>query len=208
MHMLGDFKIAVLASGGGTNLQSIIDNIKDGNLNCTIDTVISDRQGVYALKRAEKNNIKTYVIDRKEYGEKLSSKILNIMNDKVDLIVLAGWLSILEGDILKRFKNKIINIHPSLLPSFGGKGMFGIKVHEEAVKYGVKFSGCTVHIVDSGTDTGPIICQRMVPVYEEDNAKDLQKRVLKEEHIALSKTIKLFIDNKVSIEGRKVIISK
>lgn len=206
--MANEFKIAVLVSGGGTNLQSIIDNIKEDKLECTIDMVISDMDGAYAIKRAEENNIKAYVLNRKEYGRELSSKILNLVEDKVDLIVLAGWLSILEGDILKRFKDRIINIHPSLLPSFGGYGMYGIKVHEEAIKYGVKFSGCTVHIVDSGTDTGPIICQNIVPVYEDDNAKTLQERVLKEEHKALSEAIKLFIENKISIKGREVRINK
>lgn len=206
--MASEFKIAVLASGYGTNLQSIIDNIKEEKLKCTIDMVISDRQEAYAIKRAKKNNIKTYVVNRKEYGKELSSKILSLVENKTDLIVLAGWLSILEGDILKRFKDRIINIHPSLLPSFGGCRMFGIKVHEEAIRYGVKFSGCTVHIVDSGTDTGPIICQKVVPIYEEDNAKALQERVLKEEHKALSEAIKLFIDNKISIKGREVRINK
>lgn len=206
--MAEGFKIAVLVSGGGTNLQSIIDNIKQGNLNCTIDMVISDRRGAYALKRAQENNIKTYIVDRKEQGKKLSSKILNLVEGKVDLIVLAGWLSILEGDILKVFKDRIINIHPSLLPSFGGKGMFGIKVHEEAIKYGVRFSGCTVHIVDGGTDTGPIICQKIVQVHEDDDAKALQERVLIEEHKALSEAIKLFVDSKIAIEGRKVKIHK
>ncbi|CDI50145.1 phosphoribosylglycinamide formyltransferase [Clostridium tetani] len=206
--MAKGFKIAVLVSGGGTNLQSIIDNIEEGNLKCTIDMVISDREGAYAIKRAKENNIKAYVLDRKEYGKELSYKILNLLEGKVELIVLAGWLSILEGDILKSFKDRIINIHPSLLPSFGGCGMFGIKVHEEVIRYGVKFSGCTVHIVDSGTDTGAIICQKIVSVYEEDNAKTLQERVLKEEHKALSEAIELFIDNKISIKGREVRINK
>lgn len=201
------FKIAVLVSGGGTNLQSIIDAIKSGYLsNCSIEAVISDRAGVYALERAEANNIKTYVIDRKEHKGRVSDEILKLLYDKVDLIVCAGWLSILKGDLISKFENKIINIHPSLIPSFCGDGMYGIKVHESAIEHGIKVSGCTVHFVDNGTDTGPIILQKTVPVYGEDTADILQKRVLEQEHIALPEAIRIISDGRIKINGRKVII--
>lgn len=192
------FKIAVLISGGGTNLQSIIDNIDSGYLkDCTIEMVISDRKGAYGLERAKQSGIKTYCIDRKKYKNKLSDQILNILQDKVDLIVLAGYLSILEGNIIKNFKNKIINIHPSLIPAFCGKNMYGIKVHKKALEYGVKISGCTVHLVDEGTDTGTIILQKSVPVYDEDTPEELQRRVLLQEHKALPEAIKLIYEGKI-----------
>lgn len=201
------FKIAVLVSGGGTDLQSIIDAIKNGYIqNCSIYAVISDRDGIYAISRAKKNNIRTYIFDRKIYGCKISSCILKVLENKVDLIVCAGWLSILKGELISKFKNKIINIHPSLIPSFCGRGMYGIKVHEKVIEYGVKFSGCTVHFLDNGTDSGPIITQVVVPVYFEDNAESLQKRILKEEHKILPEVVRLISLGKVKVFGRKVKI--
>lgn len=201
------FKIAVLVSGGGTNLQSIIDSVRNDDLkDCSIEAVISDRDGVYALERAKQNKINTYVIDRKIYKGTVSDEILRLLDGKVDLIVCAGWLSILKGELISKFENRIINIHPSLIPAFCGDRMYGIKVHEKAVEYGVKVSGCTVHFVDQGTDSGPIIIQKVVPVYAEDSAEALQKRVLEQEHIALSETIKLIVEGKVKVQGRKVIV--
>jgi phosphoribosylglycinamide formyltransferase-1 len=202
-------KIAVLISGGGSNLQSIIDNINSGYLkNCTIEYVISDRENAYGIKRARENNIKTMVFDRKKYSESLSDEILKVLKNKVNLIVLAGFTSILNKDFIENFKNKIINIHPSLIPNFCGKGMYGIKVHEAAINYGVKVSGCTVHFVDEGTDTGAIILQNTVNVYGEDSAESLQKRILIEEHKALPEAIKLISEDKVKIEGRVVYIKE
>ncbi|MBU3128481.1 phosphoribosylglycinamide formyltransferase [Clostridium tagluense] len=198
-------KIALLLSGSGSNLQAIIDNIESGYLNCSIEAVISDKKDVYGIERAKAKNIKTYVVDKKEYGTKLSDEILKILDDNVDLIVLAGFLSILQGDVLEKFKNKIINIHPALIPCFCGPGMYGIKVHEKAIEYGVKVSGCSVHFVDAGTDSGPIIIQKVVQVYEKDTAIDLQKRVLEQEHIALSEAIKYISEKTIKIVGRKVI---
>lgn len=200
------FKIAVLISGSGSNLQSIIDKINEGYLNCKIEAVISDKENAYGLERAKLNNIKTYVFSRKQYGSSISDEILKVLKDKADLIVLAGFLSILQGDINEVFKNRIINIHPSLIPSFCGHGMYGIKVHENAIKYGVKVSGCTVHIVDTGTDTGPIILQKTVPVLSDDTAEVLQKRVLEKEHEALPEAIKYFSEGKVRVDGRIVNI--
>jgi phosphoribosylglycinamide formyltransferase-1 len=198
-------KIAVLISGSGSNLQAIIDNIESGYLNCSIEAVISDKKDVYGIDRAKSKNIKTYIVDRKQYGANLSGEILKILEEKVDLIVLAGFLSILQGEILRVFKNRIINIHPALIPSFSGGGMYGIKVHEKAIEYGVKISGCTVHFVDEGTDSGPIIIQKVVEVHSEDTAKDLQLRVLEQEHKALPKAIKYIIEGTIKIEGRKVL---
>lgn len=199
------FKIAVLTSGSGSNLQAIIDNINSGYLNCTIEVVISDRQDCYSIERAKNNNIKTHIIDKKLLGESLSDEILRLVSGKVDLIVLAGFLSILNGNILKEFKHKIINIHPSLIPAFCGNGMHGINVHKSAIEYGVKFSGCTVHFVDEGTDTGPIILQRVVEVHDDDTPESLQRRILLEEHKALPKAIKYLESGILKIDGRRVI---
>ncbi|KGM98339.1 phosphoribosylglycinamide formyltransferase [Clostridium botulinum] len=202
------FKIAVLVSGSGSNLQSIIDNIENENLNCNIEYVISDKEGAFGIERAKKHNIKTFVFDRKKYGDSISDKILETLDGKVDLIVLAGYLSIVKGNILNRFKNKIINIHPSLIPAFCGKGMYGIKVHQKALEYGVKVTGCTVHFVDEGTDTGSIILQKAVNVEEDDTPEKLQKRVLVQEHKALPEAIKLIYQGKIGFNERKEYIDK
>jgi phosphoribosylglycinamide formyltransferase-1 len=199
-------KIAVLISGGGSNLQAIIDKIKKGYINAKIEVVISDRIGVYGIERAKNESIPAYELNRKELKGNLSNEILKLIDGKVDLIVLAGFLSILQGEILEKFKNKIINIHPSLMPSFCGAGMYGIKVHEKAIEYGVKVSGCTVHFVDEGIDTGTIIFQNSVPVYEGDTAEALQARVLVEEHKILPKTVKLISEGKLKYNNRKVIV--
>ncbi len=201
------FKIAVLVSGGGSNLASIIEAIEKGEVNASIEYVISDKKDVFALKRAEEKDIKTFVVDKKEYGNKASDKILELLKDKVDLIVLAGYLSILNGDLLREFSNRIVNIHPSLIPSFCGPGMYGIKVHEAAIKAGVKYSGCTVHFVNELVDGGAILLQQAVPVYFEDDAKTLQQRVLIEEHKLLPQAIKLIIEKRVSIENGRARIS-
>ena len=185
------FKIAVLVSGGGTDLQSIIDAVENKEIDCKIEMVISSKEGVYSLETA------------KEYKDKQSDKILSLVDGKVDLIVLAGYLSILDGEILEKFKNRIINIHPSLIPSFCGPNMYGLKVHEAAIKKGVRFSGCTVHFVNNEVDGGAIILQEAVPVYFEDTPETLQARILEKEHIILPKAVKLISENKVKvIDGR------
>lgn len=199
------YKIAVLTSGSGSNLQAIIDNISSGYLNCSIEAVIADRQGCYSIDRANNNNIKTHILDRKILGESLSEEILDLLVGKVDLIVLAGFLSILKGEILREFRHRIINIHPSLIPAFCGNGMHGINVHKSAIEYGVKFSGCTVHFVDEGCDTGPIILQRVVEVLDDDTPESLQKRILIEEHKALPMAIKYLESGNIRVEGRRVI---
>lgn len=202
-------KIAVLVSGGGTDLQSIIDAVNSKYLDkVKIEMVIGSKEGIYALERAQKNNINTFVVSRKEYKEKSSDKILELTKGKVDLIVLAGFLSILDGKILKEFDNKIINIHPSLIPSFCGPGMYGLRVHEAVVKSGVRYSGCTVHFVNSEVDGGAIILQEAVPVYFEDDAETLQKRILEKEHVILPEAIKLISEGKVEIINDKVRIAQ
>ncbi|NRT70183.1 phosphoribosylglycinamide formyltransferase [Clostridium beijerinckii] len=197
------FKIAVLVSGGGTDLQSVIDAVENNYMNVKIEMVIGSRDNIYALERAKKHNIDTFVVNRREYGEESSNKILELTKGKVDLIVLAGFLAILDGEILKEFDNRIINIHPSLIPSFCGPGMYGLKVHEAVIKSGVRFSGCTVHFVNSEVDGGAILLQEVVPVYFEDDAETLQKRILEKEHEILPKAIKLISENKIKvIDGR------
>ncbi|MDR5588699.1 MULTISPECIES: phosphoribosylglycinamide formyltransferase [Clostridium] len=201
------FKIAVLVSGGGTDLQSIIDSVKNKEIECSIEMVIGSKDGIYSLERAKNHNIPTYVVSKKDYKDKSSEKILELTKGKVDLIVLAGYLSILDGDILKEFNNKIINIHPSLIPAFCGPGMYGLKVHEAVIKSGVKFSGCTVHFVNSEVDGGAILLQDIVPVYFEDDSESLQKRILEKEHILLPKAIKLISEGKVEIvNGRTNVV--
>lgn len=200
------FKIAVLISGNGTNLQGIIDSIKNKYLNCKIYSVISDNKDALGIKRAKFNNIPVFIVDKKIYGKELSNRILNILDEKVDLIVLAGFLSILKGDILNKFKNKIINIHPSLIPYFCGEGMYGIKVHEKVLKEGAQISGATVHFVDKGIDTGAIILQRAVAVNKNDTKETLQRRVLIEEHKLLPKVIKLISENRVIVKEKSVFI--
>lgn len=202
------FKIAVLVSGGGTDLQSVIDAVENKELDVKIEMVIGSRDNIYALERAKKHNIDAFVVSRKEYGEEASNKILELTKGKVDLIVLAGFLAILDGEILKEFDNKIINIHPSLIPSFCGPGMYGLKVHEAVIKSGVKFSGCTVHFVNSEVDGGAILLQDAVPVYFEDDAETLQKRILEKEHVILPKAIKLISEGKVEIIDGKAKVNE
>lgn len=199
-------RIAVLVSGGGSNLQAIIDGVKDGSLDCEIKYVIADSEKAYGLERARVNGIEAISFDRKEYKREISNKILELIKNKVDLIVLAGYLSILDGEILKEFRNRIINIHPSLIPSFCGGGMYGIKVHEAAIKKGVKYSGCTVHFVNEEVDGGEILLQKVVPVLQEDTPKELQERILVEEHRILPEAIKLIAEGKVKIENGRCYI--
>lgn len=198
------FRIGVLVSGSGSNLQSIIDGIENGNINAEIACVISDKENAFGLERARKHNIKAIAFDKKKYKDVLNEKIYEVLKEeKVDLVVLAGYLSILDGEILKSYNNKIINIHPSLIPSFCGPNMYGIKVHEAAIKKGVRYSGCTVHFVNEEVDGGAIILQQAVDVYFEDDAETLQKRILEKEHILLPKAIKLISEGKVEvIDGR------
>lgn len=180
------FNIAVLISGGGSNLKSLIDNQKEYY---KINVVIADRD-CGGLNIAREANIDAVLIDRKEYKEKLSKKIdEELKKYNIDLIVLAGYLSIVDSNFISKWKNKIINIHPSLLPKFGGKGMYGMKVHESVIRNKEKESGCTVHYVTEMVDGGDIIMQNKVDVLEDDTPEILQKRVLVEEHKILPATV-------------------
>ena len=198
-------KVAVLVSGSGSNLQSILDY---GQTSFKVEMVIGSKEGIYALERAKNKNIPTYVVSKEEYGSEISNKILELTKNRVDLIVLAGYLSILDGDILKEFKDKIINIHPSLIPSFCGDKMYGMHVHNAVRASGVRFTGCTVHFVNEEVDGGAIILQEAVPVYFEDTAEDIQKRVLVEEHKMLPRAIDLISRGKVEIIDGRVNILK
>ncbi|WP_449389700.1 phosphoribosylglycinamide formyltransferase [Clostridium sp. ETTB3] len=198
-------KVAVLVSGSGSNLQSILDY---GQASFKVEMVIGSKEGIYALERAKNKNIPTYVVSKEEYGSEVSNKILELTKNRVDLIVLAGYLSILDGDILKEFKDKIINIHPSLIPSFCGDKMYGIHIHNAVKASGVRFTGCTVHFVNEKVDGGAIILQEVVPVYFDDTAEDIQKRVLVEEHKLLPKAIDLISKDKIEIIDGRVNILK
>lgn len=198
-------KVAVLVSGGGSNLQSILDY---GQETFKVEMVIGSKEGIYGLEIAKNAGVPTYVVSRKEYGNETSNKILELTRGKVDLIVLAGYLSILDGEILKEFKDRIINIHPSLIPSFCGDKMYGMHVHNAVRASGVRFTGCTVHFVNEEVDGGAIILQEVVPVYFEDTAEDIQKRVLVEEHKLLSKAIDLISRGKIDIIDGRVNILK
>ena len=198
-------KVAVLVSGGGSNLQSILDY---GQETFKVEMVIGSKEGIYGLERAKKAGVPTYVVSRKEYGNETSNKILELTKGKVDLIVLAGYLSILDGEILKAFKDRIINIHPSLIPSFCGDKMYGMHVHNAVRASGVRFTGCTVHFVNEEVDGGAIILQEVVPVHFDDTAEDIQKRVLVEEHKLLPKAIDLISMGKIDIIDGRVNILK
>ena len=175
-------KIGVLVSGGGTNLQALIDAEKSGIIKSgKIVTVVSNKEGVYALQRAKNAGIESAVITRKEFGAGLCDKILEYLKEKqVDVVVLAGFLAILEGKLLEEYRDRIINIHPSLIPSFCGDGFYGLRVHEAALNYGVKVTGATVHFVNEVTDGGEIILQKAVDIKKGDTPEVLQRRVMEQ----------------------------
>lgn len=202
-------KIAVLVSGGGTNMQAVIDQIEEGNINGKIEVVISSKDTAYALDRAAQHGIEGIYIGKKNYPDsvKRTEAILKVLQEKkIELIVLAGYMSILDEKLVNAYKGKIINVHPSLIPSFCGKGYYGEKVHQAALDYGVKISGATVHFVDEEADTGPVILQKPVEVQDDDTVKTLAARVLEAEHQLLPKAVKLFCEGKLHIEGRRVRI--
>ncbi len=199
-------KIGVVVSGRGSNLQSIIDHIAEGKLNVEIAVVVSDHKEAFALERAAKAGIPTAVVelkgckDKAEFEDKIDAALREA---GAEVVVLAGFMRILTGHFISRWEHKIINIHPALLPSFKGLDAQG-----QAVDYGVKVAGCTVHFVDEGTDTGPIILQKVVPVLDDDTEETLAARILKEEHKALPEAIQLWADGKLTIKGRKVYVAR
>ena len=204
-------KIVVCVSGGGTNLQAIIDGIADGTItNTEIVGVISNNKNAYALERAKKAGIFAECISPKDYEtrEMFNDALLDgVLSLKPDLIVLAGFLVNIPPQMIQAFRNRIINIHPSLIPSFCGVGCYGLKVHEKALARGVKVSGATVHFVDEGTDTGPIIMQKAVEVMQGDTPEVLQRRIMEQaEWVILPKTIDLIANGKISVENNAVYI--
>ena len=203
--------IAVLVSGGGTNLQALIDAQNSGIItNGRIGCVISSRDGVYALERAQQNDIPACVISRKSYKtppEFDHALLCRLKEVKADLVVLAGFLSILGKEVLSAYENKIINVHPALIPSFCGAGFYGLHVHEEALKYGVKVTGATVHFVSGVVDGGAIIAQKAVEINEDDTPQTLQRRVMEQaEWIILPRAVALFCDGKLKVQDGKVKI--
>ena len=206
-------KLAVLVSGGGTNLQAIIDSIADGRItNAEIKVVISNNKNAYALERAAKAGIPAKALSPKDFTDReaFNDALLQTLIDaEADLVVLAGCLVVIPPKIVEHFKNRIINIHPSLIPSFCGKDYYGLKVHEGVLNRGVKVTGATVHFVDDGTDTGPIILQKAVEVHQDDTPKTLQLRVMEEaEWVIMPKAIDLIANGKVKVEGGKALIEQ
>jgi len=197
-------KIAVLASGRGTNLQAIIDAIKTGQINGEIKIVISDNPEAYALIRAKANQIATKIVYYKQYKSKVEYEqeiLQNLKRFSIDLIVLAGYMRLLSPTFIREYRHRIINIHPALLPAFPG-----LHAQKQAIEYGVKISGCTVHFVDEGIDTGSIILQKAVEVKQSDNEETLSNKILKYEHQLLPKAIQLFAQNKIQIQKNKAYI--
>lgn len=201
-------KIAVLVSGGGTNLQALIDAQSRGELGCgKITCVISSKADAYALTRAENAGIKTRTLIRKDYKDIASYSCAMrdiLLEEKADLVVYAGFMTILDENVCNTFENKMINVHPALIPSFCGKGFYGLHVHEEALKKGVKVSGATVHFVTAECDAGPIILQKAVDVMDDDTPETLQKRIMEQaEWKILPKAVQLFCDDKIAVENGK-----
>jgi phosphoribosylglycinamide formyltransferase-1 len=201
---MNKIRIGILVSGRGSNLQAIIDNIEQGRLSAELAVVISDQADAFALERAKKHNIpavhvsaKGYKGNREEYDAVLATEL---RSRNVDLVCLAGFMRIITPVLTKAFRNRILNIHPALLPAFPG-----LHVQKAALEYGAKFSGCTVHFVDEGMDTGPIIIQAVVPVLDNDTEDSLSARILKQEHVIYSRAIQLYAEGRLTLEGRRVL---
>ena len=206
-------KIAVLVSGGGTNLQAIIDKIAEGVItNTEIAVVISNNKNAYALERAKQAGIEAVCVSPKDYEnrEQFNQEFLKTLDSyQVDLVVLAGFLVVIPPAMIQKYENRIINIHPSLIPSFCGTGYYGLKVHEGALARGVKVTGATVHFVDEGTDTGPIILQKAVEVQNGDTPEILQRRVMEQaEWEILPKAIDLIANGKVTVKDKKAVVEE
>lgn len=202
-------QLAILASGRGSNFEAILNNIKQGKLAASIQVVISNKSSAGALEIARQNGIPAVHISKSEFPEQeqFDIQLLSILNQYgANFIVLAGYLKMLSPFVVRKFKNRILNIHPALLPSFGGKGMYGIHVHEAVLEYGCKVSGVTVHLVDEAYDTGPPVLQRCVPVQDGDTPEILAARVLKVEHQIYTEALQLFVEDRIEIVGRQVKI--
>lgn len=204
-------KIAVLVSGGGTNLQALIDAQARGEIkNGRITAVLSSSPTAFALQRAERAGIPGYVVSRKDYpsNQAMTADLTRLLRElDIDLVVLAGFLYVLTGELIQAYPNAILNIHPALIPSFCGEGAYGLHVHEKALAYGVKVSGATVHFVNEQCDGGPIILQKAVPVEEDDTPERLQRRIMEQaEWVLLPQAVSLFCQDRLRVEGRVVHI--
>lgn len=199
-------KIGVLVSGRGSNLQAIIDNIEKGTLSAELAVVISDQADAYALERARKHNVPAVHVSSKGFKGKRDEYdallVRELQKRNVELACLAGFMRIITPTLIKAFPNRILNIHPALLPSFPG-----LHVQKAAIEHGAKFSGCTVHFVDEGMDTGPIIIQAVVPILDNDTEDSLSERILKQEHKVYSRAIQLYAEGRLKVEGRRVILT-
>lgn len=207
-HKHSSLRIAAFASGRGSNVSAIVDAIESGELKSEVVGVISNNPGSGVVEFAESKEIPYAVINKNRYpGESgLTNKILDTLDEwSANFIVLAGYMKMIDPSIVRKYKNRILNIHPALLPSFGGNRMYGLKVHESVLNCGVKYSGVTVHIVTDEYDKGPIVLQQVVPVYDDDTAEILQKRILKEEHKIYKEAIRLFEEDLVIIVGQRVV---
>jgi phosphoribosylglycinamide formyltransferase 1 len=203
-------KLGVLASGRGSNFEAILNNIKSGKLKADVQVVISNKSDTGVLEIARVNNIPAVHLSSKVYPDQelFDEQLLKVLIDHdVNLIVLAGYLKMISPKIVRHFENRILNIHPALLPSFGGKGFYGLKVHQAVLDYGCKVTGVTVHLVDEKYDHGAPILQRCVPVLEGDTADILAHRVLETEHQIFTEALQLFAEGRVEIQGRKVILT-
>ena len=202
-------QLGVLASGRGSNFGAILEHIEAGALSADVRALASNRKSAGALEIAERHNIPRLALSRKDFSsdETFDQKILDFFRkNEVNFVVLAGYLRLLTPVLIHPYKNRILNIHPALLPSFGGKGMFGRNVHEAVLDYGCKVSGVTVHLVDETYDSGPIVLQRCVPVENNDTPDSLAARVLKQEHHIFSEALQLFAEEKIVIKGRRVYV--
>ncbi len=202
-------QLGLLASGRGSNFEAILEHIETGSLSADVRALVSNRKSAGALEIAERRNIPSLALSRKDFSsdEEFDRKILDFFRkNKVDFVVLAGYLRLLTPALIHPYKNRILNIHPALLPSFGGKGMFGHHVHQAVLNYGCKVSGVTVHLVDESYDSGPIVLQRCIPVENNDTPDTLAARVLKQEHQIFSEALQLFAEEKILIKGRRVYV--
>jgi phosphoribosylglycinamide formyltransferase-1 len=208
---MAQLRLAVLASGRGSNFEAILKNIESGKLKAAIQVVVSNKASAGALEIARSHHIPAVHISGKEFPQQeiFDEKLLSILGEyKANFIVLAGYLKMLSPGVVRAYKHRILNIHPALLPSFGGKGMYGHHVHQAVLDYGCKVTGVTVHLVDERYDTGAPILQRCVPVLDDDDAESLAARVLKTEHQIFTEALQLFAEDRVEIVGRRVKIKR
>lgn len=202
-------RLAVLASGGGTNLQAIIDASERGQIDARVFLVISNNSDAGALERARTHGIEAMHLSSRQFRnqEEFDARLLEVLEEhRVDLVILAGYMKLVSPRVVRAYRHRMLNIHPALLPCFGGKGMYGLRVHQAVIETGVKVSGVTVHIVDEHYDHGPIVAQRVVPVLDGDTPEILAKRILAQEHQIYAEVIQLFAENRVRVEENRVRI--